>query len=61
MHNNDVVTKLKLMKMIGPPAPGLVLESSLECSQPSETGNDEVKREGAEMKNYLRRMMRLVQ
>ena len=39
--------------MIGPPAPGLVLESSLECSQPSERGNDEVKREGAEMENYL--------
>ena len=50
------------MKMIGPPAPGLVLESSLERSQPSETGIDEIKREGAEMKNYSRtHMMRLDQ
>ena len=50
------------MKMIGPPAPGLVLESSLECSQPSETGIDEIKREGAEMKNYSgTHMMRLDQ
>ena len=52
-YNTDVVTKLNWMNMIRPPAPGLVLESSLECSQPSETGIDEIKREGAEMKNYL--------
>ena len=39
--------------MIRPPAPGLDLESSLECSQPSETGMNEIKMKGAEVKNYL--------